>query len=141
VKQRVSLITLGTGDLGRARRFYEALGWTTGAAPEDDVVFFQAGGGMVVALWDRARLAEDSCVEDGGGWGGVTLALNFGSPEEVDAVIEEVRRAGATIGREPAETFWGGYSAVFIDPDGHPWEVAHNPHWTITEDGGVELGQ
>jgi predicted lactoylglutathione lyase len=139
VKQRVSLITLGVGDLGRARRFYEALGWTTGAGAEDDVVFFQAGE-MVVALWDRAKLAEDSQVEDGGGWGGVTVALNLGSPAEVDATIGEAREAGATIGREPAETFWGGYSGIFIDPDGHPWEVSHNPHWTITEDDGVRLG-
>ena len=138
MKQRVSLITLGVGDLGRARRFYEVLGWTTGAGAEADVVFFQAGE-MVVALWDRAKLAEDSVVEDGGGWGGVTLALNFGSPAEVDAAIEDARSAGATIGREPAETFWGGYSGIFIDPDGHPWEVAHNPHWTITEEGGVRL--
>jgi uncharacterized protein len=138
VKLRVNLITLGVSDLGRARRFYEALGWTTGAGAEDDVVFFQAGE-MIVALWDRARLAEDSRVEDDGGWGGVTLALNFGSSAEVDATIEEARNAGATIGREPAGTFWGGYSGIFIDPDGHPWEVAHNPHWTITEDGGVRL--
>jgi catechol 2,3-dioxygenase-like lactoylglutathione lyase family enzyme len=138
MKQRVSLITLGTTDLARARSFYEELGWKTGAGAEDDVVFFQAGE-MVVALWDRAKLAEDSCVEDGGGWGGTTLALNFASPAEVDAVIEEARAAGAVIGREPAETFWGGYSGVFIDPDGHPWEVAHNPHWTVTEDGGIRL--
>jgi uncharacterized protein len=138
VKQRVNLITLGVGDLGRARNFYEALGWTTGAAEDDDVVFFQAGE-MIVALWDRTRLAEDSCVEDPGGWGGTTLALNLGSPAEVDAVIEEARGAGATIGREPAETFWGGYSGVFVDPDGNPWEIAHNPHWTITEGGGVRL--
>ena len=139
MKQRVSLITLGVRDLGRARGFYEALGWRTGAGPEDDVVFFQAGG-MVVAIWDRARLAEDSRVEDGGGWGGVTLALNFGSPEEVDATIEEARAAGAMIAREPAETFWGGYSGLFIDPEGHPWEIAHNPRWTVTADGGVRLG-
>jgi predicted lactoylglutathione lyase len=139
MKQRVNLITLGTGDLARARRFYEALGWTTKAEPDDDVVFFQAGE-MVVALWDRARLAEDSSIEDGGGWGGVTLALNLGSPEEVDAVIEEARTAGARIGREPAETFWGGYSGVFVDPEGHPWEVAHNPRWTVTEGGGIRLG-
>jgi hypothetical protein len=139
VKQRVSLITLGVADLGRARTFYEALGWRTGAGPEDDVVFFQAGE-MVLALWDRARLAEDSGVVDGGGWGGATLALNLAYPAEVDATIEEARAAGATIPREPAETFWGGYSGVFVDPDGHPWEVAHNPHWTITDDGGVRLG-
>jgi predicted lactoylglutathione lyase len=138
VKQRVSVITLGVADVGRARRFYLALGWETGAGPEDDVVFFQAGD-MVLGLWDRGRLAEDSCVEDSGGWGGMTLALNLGSREEVDATTEEARAAGATIGREPAENFWGGYSAVFIDPDGHPWEIAHNPHWTLTADGGVSL--
>ncbi len=139
MRQRVSLITLGVRDLGRARTFYEALGWTTGAAPGDDVVFFQCGD-MIVALWDRARLAEDSCVEDAGGWGGVTLAYNVASAAEVDAVTEEARAAGATIGREPAATFWGGYSSLFIDPEGHPWEVAHNPRWTITDDGGVRLG-
>jgi predicted lactoylglutathione lyase len=138
MKQRVSLITLGVGDLARSRQFYEALGWKTNAGPEDDVFFFQAGD-MVVALWDRSRLAEDSCVEDHGGWGGVTLAMNVGSPQEVDTVTDEARAAGAEIGREPEETFWGGYSSVFIDPAGHPWEVAHNPHWTITEDGGVRL--
>jgi uncharacterized protein len=88
MRQRVTVITLGVSDLGRARRFYEALGWRSGAAPSDDVVFFQAGD-MVLSLWDRGRLAEDSCVDDSGGWGGVTLALNVGSPEEVDGVIEE----------------------------------------------------
>jgi predicted lactoylglutathione lyase len=139
VRQRVSLITLGVADLARSRGFYEALGWTTGAEPGDDVVFFQTGE-MVLALWDRARLAEDSTVEDSPGWGGVTLALNFGSPAEVDAAIEEARAAGAKIGREPAETFWGGYSGVFVDPDGHPWEIAHNPHWQLTEDGAISLG-
>jgi catechol 2,3-dioxygenase-like lactoylglutathione lyase family enzyme len=101
MKQRVSLITLGVADLGRARAFYEDLGWETGAGDEDDVVFFQAGE-MVLALWDRRRLAEDSGARDGGGW--------------------------------------GGYSGVFADPDGHPWEIAHNPHWTVTGDGGVRLG-
>jgi uncharacterized protein len=136
MRQRVSVITLGVSDLERARAFYEALGWETSAAPGDDVVFFLAGG-MVVALWDRAKLAEDSCVEDGGGWGGTTLALNLGSPAEVDAAIEEARAAGATIGREPAETFWGGYSGLMIDPDGHPWEIAHNPYWTLDADGGI----
>jgi predicted lactoylglutathione lyase len=134
----VSVITLGVADLARSRRFYEALGWRSGAGPEDDVVFFQAGE-MVLALWDRSRLAEDSCVSDGGGWGGVTLALNLGSSQEVDEVTEQARAAGARIGREPAPTFWGGYSSVFIDPDGHPWEVAHNPHWELTAEGGVRL--
>jgi hypothetical protein len=138
MKQRLNLVTLGVSDLARARSFYEALGWRTGAEPGDDVVFFQAGE-MVMALWDRALLAQDSGVEDGGGWGGVALALNFSSPEEVDEAIEEARSAGAEIAREPGETFWGGYSGLFIDPDGHPWEVAHNPGWVLAEDGSVRL--
>jgi predicted lactoylglutathione lyase len=138
MEQRMSLITLGVQDLGRARRFYEAMGWKSGASPQDDVVFFQAGG-MIVALWDRARLAEDSGVTDGGGWGGVTPAYNTRSDAEVDSVIEEARAAGATIVREPSATFWGGYSGAFVDPEGHPWEVAHNPFWTIDEHGGVHL--
>ena len=138
MEQRLSVVTLGVSDLALARAFYEALGWKTRAKPDDDVVFFQAGG-IVVSLWDRARLATDSAVSDPGGWGGITLAHNVRSPAEVDEVIEQARAAGAAIGREPAETFWGGYSGVFMDPDGHPWEVAHNPHWTIGEDGSVTL--
>jgi uncharacterized protein len=138
VEQRLSLVTLGVRDLERARAFYEALGWTSGAAPADDVVFFQTGC-MIVALWGRDQLAEDSGVVDSGGWGGVTLAYNARSPEEVDAVIAEAERAGATIPRYGGETFWGGYSGVFVDPEGHPWEVAHNPRWTLTPDGGVRL--
>ncbi|MGI9022178.1 MAG: VOC family protein [Acidimicrobiales bacterium] len=138
MEQRLSLITLGVRDLQRARRFYEAMGWRTGAAPDDDVVFFQAGC-LIVALWDRARLAQDSAVDDGGGWGGMTLAYNTRSDQEVDAVVAEARVAGATIGREPGPTFWGGYSGIFIDPDGHPWEVAHNPGWTLDDEGVVHL--
>jgi uncharacterized protein len=138
MEQRLSLVTLGVSDLARSRAFYEALGWKTGAAAEDDVVFFQAGG-MILALWGRDQLAEDSGVEDSGGWGGITLAYNCRSPEEVDAVIEEARAAGAKIPRAGAATFWGGYSGMFVDPDGHPWEVAHNPHWRIEPDGSVKL--
>jgi catechol 2,3-dioxygenase-like lactoylglutathione lyase family enzyme len=138
VEQRVSLVTLGVADLGRARAFYEALGWRTGAEPDDEVVFFQAGG-MIVALWGREQLAEDSVVSDGGGWGGVTLAYNARSRDDVDAVLAEADAAGATIARWGADTFWGGYSGVFVDPDGHPWEVAHNPGWTIADDGSISL--
>jgi catechol 2,3-dioxygenase-like lactoylglutathione lyase family enzyme len=135
--QRVSLITLGVRDVRRARAFYEALGWT-GETPDDDVIFFQAGG-MVVALWSRDKLADDSAVVDGGGWGGVTLAYNAANPADVDRVLVEAERAGARIGRRGAPTFWGGYSGVFIDPDGHPWEVAHNPGWVLGPDGSVRL--
>ncbi|HZA90917.1 MAG TPA: VOC family protein [Solirubrobacterales bacterium] len=139
MEQRVSLVTLGVADSDRARVFYEALGWTTGAQPDEDTVFFQAGG-LIVGLWDRAKLAEDSKMNDAGGWGGITLAHNVGSPEEVDAVLEEARAAGAKIGRPGGETFYGGYSGIFIDPDGHPWEIAHNPGFTLHEDGSIALG-
>ena len=139
MEQRVSLITLGVADVQRARAFYERLGWTTKAASDDDVVFFQAGG-LVVALWGRQELAADSGVRDTRGWGGVTLAHNVASPGEVDATLAEAKAAGATIPRAGADTFWGGYSGVFVDPDGHPWEVAHNPHWTLLPDGSVRLG-
>jgi catechol 2,3-dioxygenase-like lactoylglutathione lyase family enzyme len=138
MEQRLTVVTLGVSDLARARTFYEALGWTTGAEPDDDVVFFQSGG-MVIALWGRSQLAEDSGVTEGEGWGGITLAHNVRSPADVDAVLSEAERAGATITRPGGETFWGGYSGVFVDPDGYPWEVAHNPHWTLEEDGSVKL--
>ncbi len=137
MEPRVSLITLGVSDVDRARRFYEALGWS-GESPDGEVVFFQAGG-MVMALWGRDRLAEDSAVIDTGGWGGVTLAYNVASPAEVDGVLAEAEAAGATIGRPGATTFWGGYSGVFVDPDGHPWEVAHNPGWPLAPDGSIRL--
>ncbi len=138
MEQRLSLVTIGVEDLARSRAFYEALGWTSASAPDQDVAFFQSGG-MVVALWSRESLEEDSAVEDTGGWGGITLAHNVGSPAEVDQVLAEAEAAGATIGRPGAETFWGGYSGVFLDPDGHPWEVAHNPFWTIGDDGSITL--
>ena len=136
--QRISLITLGVGDLDRSRAFYEALGWRQKGNRDADVAFFQAGG-IVIALWARDQLAEDSGVEDGGGWGGITLAYNVRSPAEVDAAIAEAEEAGARIPRHGAATEWGGYSGVFVDPDGHPWEVAHNPHWTIADDGSVTI--
>src|ERR687892_1008218 len=131
MEQRLSLITLGVADVSRAQAFYEALGWKLDGGVDDEtdhVAFFQANG-FIVALWDRTKLAEDSGVEDSGGWGGVTLAHNVRSPEEVDAVMQEADAAGATIARPAGKTFWGGYSGAFVDPDGHPWEIAHNPRW------------
>ena len=139
MEQRISLVTLGVSDLARSVAFYTALGWEPDNDFEaQDVAFFQ-GPGTVIALWHRDELAKDSMVADSGGWGGVTVAYNTRSTEEVDEVIEQARAAGATIGREPAEAFWGGYTAIFIDPDGHPWEVAYNPRWRITEDGQTRL--
>ena len=141
MEQRVSLITLGVADVTRAQAFYEALGWKLDGGVDDDtdhVAFFQAGC-FIVALWGRDKLAADSGVTDEGGWGGVTLAYNVGSPDEVERVLAEAKAAGATISRPGEATFWGGYSGVFVDPDGHPWEVAHNPGWTVHEDGSTTL--
>jgi catechol 2,3-dioxygenase-like lactoylglutathione lyase family enzyme len=138
VKQRLTVLTLGVSDLTRSRRFYEALGWRSDSPPEIDVAFFQSGG-MVVALWDRANVAADTGLELGSGFGGVSLAHNVASDAEVDVVLAEAAAAGARITKQPAPTFWGGYSGVFLDPDGHPWEVAHNPQWILTDDGDVIL--
>jgi predicted lactoylglutathione lyase len=137
MEQRVSLITLGVADVAASRAFYERLGWIV-AMDVQETVFFQIGG-SVLTLWSRDKLAEDSGVSDNGGWGGITLAHNVRSREEVDAIIEGARRAGATITREPAETFYGGYAGVFTDPDGHPWEIAHNPGFELLEHGSLRL--
>jgi uncharacterized protein len=138
MQQRVSVVTLGVADLERSRAFYEKLGWRSDSKPEEGVVFFQAGC-MVLALWTRKDLAEDSAVQDSGGWGGVTLAYNVESEEAVDRVLRDARAAGATIGRTGGKTFWGGYNGIFIDPDGHPWEIAHNPFWTLNADGSIRV--
>lgn len=142
MEQRLSLVTLGVANVSRAQAFYEALGWHVDGGVDDEtdhVAFFQAGG-LIVALWDRGKLAEDSGVhDDPGGWGGITLAHNVGSAEQVDSVLSEARAAGASIPRPGSETFWGGYSGIFVDPDGHPWEVAYNPGWVLHPDGSVSL--
>lgn len=141
MEQRISLITLGVGDLAAAEAFYTAMGWTphTSVADDQGVVFFQAGG-MVLSLWDRAALAADTAVTDTGGWGGITLAHNVASPAEVDAVLAQAAAAGGTITRPAGEAFWGGYTGSFADPDGHRWEIAHNPAWEIAPDGSIRLG-
>ncbi|MDE0802921.1 MAG: VOC family protein [Acidimicrobiales bacterium] len=138
MEQRVSVITLGVSDLDRAKAFYAALGWEGQSPPGADVVFFQAGG-FVVGLWGREHLADDSEVTDTGGWGGITLAHNVRSPAAVDAVLAEAEAAGATIARSGTKTSWGGYNGIFHDPDGHAWEIAHNPHWPIADDGTIHM--
>jgi uncharacterized protein len=138
MKQRLSVLTLGVADLQRARDFYEALGWRSDSGPDIGVVFFQSGD-MVLSLWDRDLLAKDSGVQFASGCANVTLAHNVASEADVDAVLEEARAAGATVTRAGAPTFWGGYSGAFLDLDGHPWEIAHNPHWALSEGGGVTL--
>ncbi len=136
--QWISNITLGVEDLARARAFYEAMGFRDGVSPDGEVVFFQDGG-LVFALWSRELLTAEAGVEDLGGFGGVSLAHNVHSPEDVDRVLAEAESAGGRITR-PARTMeWGGYSGAFADPDGHAWEVAHNPGWPLAQDGSVSL--
>src|SRR5262245_10423441 len=129
MEQRISLVTLGVTDLARARAFYEALGWGDARQPDDEICFFQAGG-MVFGLWTALG---------GHGAPGLELAHNVRSPGEVDAVLAEARRAGGTIVRPAARMSWGGTSGAFADPDGYVWEVAHNPGWTLDEEGSVRI--
>jgi catechol 2,3-dioxygenase-like lactoylglutathione lyase family enzyme len=141
MEQRLSLVTLGVADLERARRFYEdGLGWRRGN-DHAEVAFYQLPG-MVLALWGRDALAKDAHLSGpGSGFGGIALAYNARSREEVDAVLAEAEAAGAKILKPAEDAFWGGYTGYFADPDGHPWEVAWNPGWTIAADGSVRLGK
>jgi len=137
MEQRISIVTLGVGDLARARAFYERLGWR--GQEVEETVFFQAGA-MAFILWARGKLAADSGVaDDGQGFDGVTLAQNVRSAGEVDAVVAAAAEAGATVSRTPAPTFYGGYAGVFLDPDGHAWEIAFNPGFTLTDEGALVL--
>ena len=134
----VSLVTLGVSDYERSKAFYRALGWSP-ALEVEQTAFFQVSG-TVVVLWGRDKLANDLGVtDDGARWGGIALAHNVRSREEVDAVIDLARQSGADITREPKETFYGGYAGVFRDPDGHAWEIAHNPGFGLDEDGQIVL--
>jgi catechol 2,3-dioxygenase-like lactoylglutathione lyase family enzyme len=139
MEQRLSLVTLGVADLALARRFYEdGLGWKRGN-DNPDVAFYEMPGG-VLALWSRDALAADAKIADTGvAFGGILLAYNARSRAEVDAVLAEAVAAGARLLKAAEEVFWGGYSGYFADPDGHVWEVAHNPFWTVEADGRVRL--
>ncbi|MBQ0986459.1 VOC family protein [Streptomyces sp. F63] len=138
MEQRISLITLGVADVARSRAFYERLGWR--GQEVEGTVFFQAGC-LGLVLWNRGKLARDSGVEDtrADGFGGIALAHNLRSPEEVDGLLTAAGDAGATITRPGAATFYGGYAGTFTDPDGHVWEVAHNPGFPLAEDGSLTL--
>lgn len=141
MEQRISLITLGVADLPRARTFYEGLGWK--GQEVEETVFFQTGG-IGVVLWSREKLAQDCGLEDRhptppGDFGGIALAHNVRSAAEVDDLIATAERAGATVTRPPATTFYGGYAGTFVDPDGHAWEIAHNPGFPLAEDGSITI--
>ncbi len=138
MEQRVSLITLGVDDVQRAQAFYERMGWQGQEVQE--TVFFQAGG-MVVVLWGRAKLALDCGLSPGPSdlFGGIAIAHNVRSDQEVDDVMAAAARAGATVTRPAATTFYGGYAGVFTDLDGHAWEIAHNPGFPLAEDGSITI--
>ncbi|GAA3567659.1 MULTISPECIES: VOC family protein [Streptomyces] len=138
MEQRITLITLGVSDLARSKAFYEALGWR--GQEVEETVFFQAGG-LGLVLWGREKLARDCGLEPGAasGFGGIALAHNVRSEAEVDAVLAVVERAGGTVTKPAAVNAIGFYSSAFVDPDGHAWEVAHNPGFPLAEDGSVTL--
>jgi uncharacterized protein len=140
IPARLSVVTLGVGDVARSTAFYEALGWQrSSASMEGDVTFLHMAG-CVLALWGRDPLAADAGVEpDGTGFRGVALACNLDSPGAVDASAQEWVACGGTVTKPPGPVYWGGYTCYVADPDGHLWELAHNPHWPIRDDGTVEL--
>jgi predicted lactoylglutathione lyase len=138
MKQSIALITLGVADIERASAFYRALGWSP-ALEVEETVFFHANG-VVLVLWGRDKLADDMRIaDDGEGWGGIVLAHNVGSREEVEVITDRARDAGARVTRAPAQTFYGGYAAGFRDPDGHAWEIAQNPGFPLRPDGSVVI--
>jgi hypothetical protein len=139
MEQRLSLVTLGVADIARSRRFYESLGWTASGASVEGTTFFQLGG-IVLALWARASLAEDAGIADSGSrFGGIALAHNVRGRGDVDALLDEAERAGGRILKPAADAVWGGYTGYFADPDGHLWEVAWNPHFAMETDGSIRL--
>jgi catechol 2,3-dioxygenase-like lactoylglutathione lyase family enzyme len=139
MQPRLSLVTLGVSDVGRSRAFYEALGFKAGRASQESVTFFPAGG-VVLALFGRSALAEDATVPDSKpGFAGIALAHNARSEADVDKAIAEPVAAGAKLIKAAGKTFWGGYSGYFADPDGHLWEVAHNPYFRFDAEGRVDL--
>jgi uncharacterized protein len=136
---RLSIVTLGVADMPRARAFYEKLGFAAGAPSNANVTFFQAGG-MVLALYGRTALAEDAhATNSAPGFSGVTIAYNCRSEAEVDAMIGHAVACGATVKKSAQKVFWGGYSGYVADPDGHLWEIAHNPYFPLDAEGRIAL--
>jgi catechol 2,3-dioxygenase-like lactoylglutathione lyase family enzyme len=138
MEQRITLVTLGVSDLARSKSFYEALGWR--GQEIEETVFFQAGG-LGLVLWDRDKLAADCGLEPTApaGFGGIALAHNVRSEAEVDALLDAVELAGGTVTKPAATNAIGFYSGAFVDPDGYPWEVAHNPGFPLADDGSVTI--
>ncbi len=136
----LTLVTLGVSDLARSIAFYEALGFKRKARDAGSVGFFQAGA-IAFAVWPANELADDANTEvaETPAFRGVALAWNCRSEADVDAAIMRARAAGATVPKPAQKTFWGGYAGYFADPDGHLWEVAHNPGFPLSDDGRLLL--
>lgn len=139
---RINVVTLGVSDMPRARRFYQALGWRASASSNESFTLFRSKG-VLLALYGCDALAEDATVEarDPRGFRGVTLARNVASKELVAQALADAVAAGGTLVKPAQDVFWGGHSGYYADPDGHLWEVAWNPHWTLLPDGGIELSK
>lgn len=140
VPARISIVTLGVDDVARSKAFYEALGWEVAGTVGDEICWFRTADSYL-GLFDRESLARDAGLrsEPTAEFGGITLAINVESEAAVDAAFEAATGAGARILKPAEATDWGGYSGYFADPDGHPWEVAHNPSFPIDEDGRITI--
>lgn len=139
IAPRVHIVTLGVASVSRSRAFYEALGWRASGASQEGVAFFQLGP-LVLALFGRAELAADAGMSDTpAGFAGMSLAQNFGSVAEVDQAYAAALAAGAAPLKPPGPVFWGGHTAYFADPDGFPWELAHNPFFPFDATGALNL--
>lgn len=139
---RISLVTLGVADVEASAQFYEALGFSRSRGAGNESVVFLPLRGIVLGLFSRTALAEDAGFDDAEpprAFGGITLAYNTRSRDEVDALFRTAVAAGARALKSPQDVFWGGYSGYVADPDGHPWEIAFNPHWGLSEDGALRL--
>jgi uncharacterized protein len=144
VPARLSIVTLGVADLERSARFYRDLGWEQRGDLAEGITWFRTSGTWV-GLFDHEALAEDVGLEatpqhDLPAYRGITLAINLGSPNAVDLAFARVHEVGGRIVKPAEPTPWGGYSGYFADPDGHLWEIAHNPFFPIDEHGRIEIG-
>ena len=138
-KPNLSFVTLGVHDLARATRFYEALGWKAHEPASEGVSFFELGG-VILSLFPRAELAKDAAVDNTApGFTGISLAWNVASEQEADAALAHAVACGATLVKPAHKVFWGGYSGYFRDPEGHLWEVAHNPFGKFDERGQFRM--
>jgi uncharacterized protein len=140
VPARISIVTLGVDDVARSKAFYEALGWEVAGTVGDEICWFRTADSYL-GLFDRESLARDAGLrsEPTAEFGGITLAINVESEAAVDAAFEAAARAGARVLKPAEGTDWGGYSGYFADPDGHPWEIAHNPSFPIDEEGRITI--